>query len=289
MSYYEPTDKMLNAFRAGFTNRSLAETSTEFASYLHTRELNSENVAKVLEILLAIEDISEMQLYANLMQSNNYVVYDGARNEYLINLDSSGIANRAEDVLNPGMDEVVLVSRQSALASPLPAERILCLTPHRFEELPCEPETNHRHVGKITMVKHKKVWFTLCKEDIKKEIEIEIEEKEAEKHIHLKDILNKCVIGKKFDIIFRSTRIPFILKYNALSELAKCSATRGYLFPQSKSQSLNPQKLLDDQLQTHSLFNESIAKNPEQLLAVRQIIAGPDSRAPYIVFGPPGK
>ncbi|XP_034476132.1 putative helicase mov-10-B.1 [Drosophila innubila] len=36
------------------------------------------------------------------------------------------------------------------------------------------------------------------------------------------------------------------------------------------------------------LINESIATNVEQLQAVKQILAGPSTLAPYIVFGPPG-
>lgn len=37
------------------------------------------------------------------------------------------------------------------------------------------------------------------------------------------------------------------------------------------------------------LHNKSIANNPEQLQAVRNIAEGPRNDATYIIFGPPGK
>lgn len=38
-----------------------------------------------------------------------------------------------------------------------------------------------------------------------------------------------------------------------------------------------------------SLFNNTIASNPEQLEAVHYITEGPNSHAPFVIFGPPGK
>lgn len=264
---FGPSSEMLKAFKLNFTNESLASTSTQFATYMNTLELTSDNVSKVFTTLLSIEDIISMQPYEKLMHSN-HVYHDHHRNEFYVNLNNT--TNGAEDVLNPFIDEVVLVSASISLP---PTELYIMADCHLLGNV------HKRHVGKITMVKCKRVWFNLYEPKQFPNDPLELRVK----------LRPEKVLNKSFQVIFRSPRTPFNFMYNALKLLANCSYTRQYLYPISNSKNWHHQKSLTDQLKASSLLNESIATNPEQLTAVRQILAGPDTRAPFIVFGPPGK
>jgi len=95
------------------------------------------------------------------------------------------------------------------------------------------------------------------------------------------------LLDQSFDVIFRAPRIPVRLMYNALRILEESPDIRRYLFPIADPN--KKQALVSNKLNNLNLFNISIAQNPEQLQAVREIVGGPNPQAPYIVFGPPGE
>ncbi|XP_073813654.1 uncharacterized protein isoform X2 [Musca autumnalis] len=98
----------------------------------------------------------------------------------------------------------------------------------------------------------------------------------------------KCT-GKKLDIhanytiIFRPSRLQLRYQYRGLELLPHVMPyLQKFLFP---TQVMEKPLDLAPNLE---LYNQSIANNPEQLQAVRNISVGPRNDATYIIFGPPG-
>ncbi|KAM8712624.1 hypothetical protein ACLKA7_013026 [Drosophila subpalustris] len=268
---YPPSEAMLQAFQVKFNDKSLIAAKKEFAAYLQNQQLSHDNISMVLKMLLSIEDISTMYVLAQLMETDVTVFKSETIDKHNISnivykmMVKQTIVN-PEDVLTANIDELVLVPKSSLLASERPKNIILEQLPHRHENLKLD-DPKLRHVGYITKVENTCITFdcnSLCK-------------------------LQKFHKSEKFKVIFRSKRIPTRLMYEALDNLQASLPIRSYLFPSSRNKQ-------DKTLHTSefsrsnpfNLINASIAKNVDQLQAVKQIVAGPKALGPYIVFGPPG-
>ncbi|KAL7736022.1 hypothetical protein ACLKA6_003761 [Drosophila palustris] len=263
LSIYEPSQKMLDALEAGWSEKSLTKADATFGLYLKSRILNYDNVCTVLRMLISIEDISSMQPYSQLIQSDVIVRVEHL-NTFSIMPNKTTI--NVKDVLTPNMDEIVLIPRGFRAIS-----GVLALMPHISEQSRCG-SLDHRHVAEITSVSHEKVTF-----------QFKINEETLE-YEHCNPHFLKTNI--RYDVIFRAPRIPIRLMHHALDVLQENSNLRRYLFP---IVDLDKQpRPVSKKLSTLNLYNSSIRTNDEQLQAVKQIVAGPNPQAPYIVFGPPG-
>ncbi|KAH8384825.1 hypothetical protein KR093_009190, partial [Drosophila rubida] len=260
LQHYEPDLTMLQAMEANFSNDSLSTEGGIFAAYLKTHRLDYDNVCTVLRTLLSIEDMSTMQTYVQFMQSDVTVSkVSSFCYSYMLNDPSLS----PKDVLSPNLDQVVLIPMQSLLADPLPLNPMLAQRAHKNEQLPLKHPLRH-HVACLEKVTAQCIQFKF------------------------KD--NKVFPGdeamkERFFIILRSRRLPFRFKYRAIQLLEYSPSIRHYLFPVKQAHEVFTG---DCNLPNLSLFNPNIASNMEQLQAVKQIFKGPSSRAPHIVFGPPG-
>lgn len=261
LPHYEPSQTLLQALDVEFTNESLAKHDTTFGTYLQTQLLDSENVCSVLSILLSIEDVSTMQLYAQLMQPN-VLLKKVQKHCFSFVLGKTQI--NPEEVLAPYLDEAVLIPKASLDAAPLPKQPILALLPHTHETLP-RKDPRRRYVASLEQV--------------------------TRTSIHLKFKrggfpAGESALAQRYHVILRSRRTPFRFMYRAMQLLQENPQLRRYLFPIQGLQTVTPKVI---KLPNVTLFNQSIASNMEQLQAVQHIVNGPSSLAPYIVFGPPGE
>lgn len=287
---YKPTEALLLAQEKSFCRESLEE----FAPILLKKtELTYDNFVDVFRAMLNIEDAVQMAEFAKLLKINTQVKpyiqrvnrKKSAKNEELANKNQLNVLVTSDGlVLSPmpkiqqpnpekkpkkfsvpltknarfltaDIDEIVFVDRKGLPKSPLPERKIMAL----FETGPVET---------IERVTRKVIIFPWTNENL---------------------ITHQQLPQKRFDIIFRSPRISFRLMYLTLELFMKNVALRHYLFPIPdagiKLHKQHEPKPLDGLI----LFNEFIGQNKEQMQAVQQILAGPNPRAPYIVFGPPGK
>lgn len=242
-SYYEPNERMLRALELEFSDEILGKNDATFASYLLSRQLTTENACSVLKTLITIEDISRMLIFAELMQFD--VSIKPTKNG---NCSIPLPKKNGQSILIPYVDEVLLLKSGTLQASLKRRERIMELSRGGLAYI----------VSKATKecVVFRSRYGNISPENFK---------------------------DQKFDVIFRSPRIPFRLMYRALNLLSTSPETLCYLFPLS-----NIPKC-PSQLKSFPLLNNNIASNPEQLQAVQQIVAGPNPQAPYILFGPPGE
>ncbi|XP_017124500.1 putative helicase MOV-10 [Drosophila elegans] len=279
-----PTKEMLEAMTTEFTDTDLTKNNAIFEEYLATRRLEFYNVCSVMQTLLSIEDLSTMQLYAQLIQPD-VSVQRVSKLRYKIDLKNTTGVN-AEDVVAPNLDEVVLVPKPSLLASPLPKPLVLALLPHAHEVLEMK-DPNRRHVASVEQVSRTTVHIRFSRGSNPGE---------------------EVLIGQRFCAIIRSRRTPFRYMYRALKVLQESPLIRRYLFPFPGwlTQMLNRSMIemrncstLPIWMQVRpppepaasasvSLLNSTINSNAEQLQAVQRIVAGPNPQGPYIVFGPPG-
>ncbi|KAH8297060.1 hypothetical protein KR044_004312, partial [Drosophila immigrans] len=260
LPHYIPNLTLLHAMEANFSNDSLSTEDDVFGAYLKTRRLDYDNVCSVLSTLLSIEDMSTMQTYAKLMQSD-VMLSKVSTNCYSFMFRETTVS--PEDVLVPCLDEVVLIPMHSLLDDPLSLNPILAQLPHKREQFP-RKHPFRRHIACV--------------------------EKVTRQCLQLKFKDNKTFPGEeamceRFFVIFRSRRIPFRFQHRAIQLLDESPSVRRYLFPAKK-----PQEVSNDgtNLPNLLLFNANIASNMEQLQAVKQIVKGPNTLAPHIVFGPPG-
>ncbi|ALC41335.1 maker59 [Drosophila busckii] len=260
LPFYPPGQLMINASKLKFNNESLKAVNPQFGKYLQTLNLDYDNMTAILETLLRIEDITTMQCYAKLMKGEKILINFNNEDTSVIECEVKLSAKEvnAEDILAPGIDEVVLVSKGSLMASPWPIDIILAQLPHAHEALKLG-DPMRRFVGLVKKVKRTSVVLEFSKR------------------------VATFLYDRKFHFIFRSGRVPLRLMYAALRLLQADAATRRYLFP--NRQQLNAPAAT---LPKFPLFNQTIAANNEQLQAVQQIVAGPSTLAPYILFGPPG-
>ncbi|XP_043072284.1 putative helicase mov-10-B.2 isoform X2 [Drosophila grimshawi] len=261
LPHYEPSKVLLQALEVDFTNESLSKENDIFRDYLEKSLLNEGNVCSVLGTLLSIEDVSTMHLYAQLMQPN--VKLKRVNNySYSFKLSSKSNLN-PEEIVAPFIDEVVLIPSASLQASPLPKQAILALLPHKHESL----HLTHplcRFLASVVQVTRTSIQ---CK-------------------FERGALPGGDVLAQRFYVILRSRRTPYRFMYRALQLLALSTQLRRYLFPNKAP--LQPASSKVVELPNMPLFNTNIAQNLEQLQAVKHIVVGPSSQAPYIVFGPPG-
>ncbi|KAM9320258.1 helicase MOV-10 [Gastrophryne carolinensis] len=94
-------------------------------------------------------------------------------------------------------------------------------------------------------------------------------------------LLERFVSGLYFDVTFTFNRLPLRIHHRAV-DLAKERQLKDVLFPTFSNQQciLNADRL--------SLFDRSLESNPQQYMAVKQIVSGKSRPAPYLIFGPPG-
>lgn len=278
-----PSAEMLAALASEFTDQDLTSKNAIFSEYLSTRRLEFYNVCSVMRTLLTIEDLSTMQLYAQLMQQD-VAVQRVSKYRFKVALAASAV--NAEDVVAPNLDEVVLVPKSSSVASPLPKELILALLPHAHEALPVK-DPMRRHVATVEQVARTCVHFRFGREGFPGD---------------------EYLMGQRFHVILRSRRMPIRYMYRALNLLQELPAVRRYLYPfpgwltEMLSHSMiefpdgeclpSWMKVKPPAQPTPaaslSLLNPTIYANAEQLQAVQRIVAGPNPNGPYIVFGPPG-
>ncbi|XP_060655088.1 putative helicase mov-10-B.2 [Drosophila nasuta] len=260
LPHYVPNPLLLQAVELNFSNDSLSTVDETFGAYLKSRRLDYDNVCSVLSTLLSIEDMSTMQKYAQLMQTDVMVTKVGALC-YSFMLNDTRLS--PEDVLAPSVDEVVLIPMQSLLDDPLPENPVQAQLPHKREHLPLK-HPFRRHVACVEKVTCQSLTF-------------KFKDKKA--------FPGDEAMTERFCVIFRSRRIPFRFMHRAIQLLEKSPGVRRYLFPTQKPQEV-PYGCSN--LPNLSLFNSNIAYNMEQLQAVKQIVNGPNALAPHIVFGPPG-
>ncbi|KAH8254489.1 hypothetical protein KR032_010432, partial [Drosophila birchii] len=283
LPHFAPSPEMLEALASEFTDSDLISKNSAFAEYLNTRRLEFYNVCPVMRTLLAIEDLSTMQLYAQLMQKDVAVHYV-SKYRYKVTLANTAV--NAEDVVAPNLDDVVLVPKSSLAASPLPKQTILALQPHAHEFLPPK-DPMRRNVASVEQVARTCVHFRFSRDNFPGD-----------------DFL----LGQRFHVILRSRRTPFRYMYRALNLLQQMPSLRRYLYPfpgwltemlnNSRIQFRNGECLPSwmrvkpptqpPPMESLSLLNPTIYSNAEQLQAVQRIVSGPNPNGPYIVFGPPG-
>lgn len=256
---YEPNEASLLALESNFTNESLSTKDAIFSAYLKKQELNYDNACSVLSTLLNIEDLSTMQIYVQLIQSE-VTIKRINRHSFSFSLPKTNL--NPEEVLAPYQDDVVLIPKASLLVSPLAKQLILALLPHSHEQLPLK-DPLRRHVASV--------------------------EKVTRSTIQLK-FKRSCfpgeeILSQRFLVILRSRRISVRYMYRAMQLLAESPELRSYLFPIKTPLAVIPHVISPPIV---TLINKAIGSNFEQFQAVSQIIQGANSQAPYIVFGPPG-
>ncbi|XP_039484081.1 putative helicase mov-10-B.2 [Drosophila santomea] len=277
---YPPSKEMLQALATEFADTDLIANNIMFEDFLHTKRLEFYNVCSVMQTLLTIEDLSSMELYAQLIQAD-VSVQRVSKLRYKIALKGTRV--NAEDFVAPNLDEVVLVPMSSRLGSPLPKQLVLALLPHPHENLsPTDPL--HRPVASVEQVSRTTVHVRFSRGNCPNEA---------------------VFAGQRFYAIIRSKRTPMRYMYRALMLLQESPLVRRYLFPfpswltQMVSTSQKNGGRCPSWMEANppqqpatptslSLLNSTIYSNAEQLEAVQRIVAGPSTQGPYILFGPPG-
>lgn len=255
---------MVLAFKAKFSEESLRANDATFGEYLDERKLSYDNIASVLRKLHTIEDIAQMNQYTALHQTNVRVRKLQNRlkkvNEEFYKLKFGQLRINPKDVIEPNVDELVLIPSESLRVSRLPTPLFLAQLPHVHEQHGTGNEMC-RYYGSITHVNNTFVIFKS------------------------RNIPEKVLQKNKWTVVFRSSRVMFRLIYNALDTLKNCRSYRQYLCPIADVS----QPMVTATLAEISPINTEIASNAEQLQAVRHIISGASTLSPYIVFGPPGE
>lgn len=257
---YEPNEALLAALESKFTNESLSTEDDTFRAYLKTQRLNYDNACSVLSTLLSIEDLSTMQIYVQFMQSE-VTLRRVSKLCYSFTLPKTD--HNPEEVLAPFLDDVVLIPKASLLVSPLAKQLIQALLPHGHEQLPLK-DPIRRHVASVQKVTRSNVQLKFKR----------------------KCFPGEEILGQQFLVILRSRRTSFRYMYRAMQLLAESPKLRRYLFPVKEPLAVLSPHVIS--LPVVTLLNKDIESNSEQFQAVRQILQGTNSQAPYIVFGPPG-
>ncbi|XP_073471824.1 putative helicase MOV-10 [Aquarana catesbeiana] len=94
-------------------------------------------------------------------------------------------------------------------------------------------------------------------------------------------LVNSFVDGMLFDVTFTFNRLPLMIHHRAV-DLAEQKMLKDALFPTYSNRKciVSTDKL--------SLYDRNLESNPEQYMAVKQIVSGISRPAPYLLFGPPG-
>lgn len=278
IAYHPPSEKMLLAHAANYSDGSLKAACNSFGPYLNSRQLNIDNVLEVLHTLLTIEDISEMELYVDLMLNNVQVhALHTDEIDLFINLPKYQM-NKYKQLLSPNIDEIVLLPTTTRIE-----RKIMTLMPHGDEQRSFdEDDDDYRDVQNFGLLQSNFRAVVRFKRLTQNRIVFNFRNFNGDPCKWPRDF--KRI--KNFNVIFRSPRISFIRMFNVLNILEESPQTLRYIFPDSHAVKLaaNSRNLFN-----LTLINKSIKGNEEQLQAVQQIVTGPNSRAPYIVFGPPGK
>ncbi|XP_069798041.1 putative helicase MOV-10 isoform X2 [Narcine bancroftii] len=95
-------------------------------------------------------------------------------------------------------------------------------------------------------------------------------------------LLDDFITNMKFNVSFTFNRFSLQMQHRA-AELAKKTGLMKVLFPTDCDRSCNCP--LRRELK---FYNQSLEENPEQVKAIRCIVAGTSRPAPYLIFGPPG-
>ncbi|XP_018416350.1 PREDICTED: putative helicase MOV-10 [Nanorana parkeri] len=94
-------------------------------------------------------------------------------------------------------------------------------------------------------------------------------------------LLNRFLPGTLFDVTFTFNRLPLRIQHRAVN-LAKERMLEDALFPTHSDG-----KCIEN-VDRLSLYDRNLESNPEQFMAVKQIVSGISRPAPYLIFGPPG-
>lgn len=278
---YTPTEALLLAEEKSFCRESLEKFAPILLNLsLQKTKLTSDNYVDIFQALLSIEDVVQMAEYAKMVKINMQVkpyIHEKkpektAKNETNMNelvlVTRDGLQKPEKKpkkfclkmpengrLLTADIDEILFIDREGFPKSPLPNRKIMALFAKGYVETICALT---RDLIIFPWTNDKLITY----------------EELPEKH---------------FDIIYRSPRIAFRLMYLTLEQFKKNVELQNYLFPIPDAQTKQHKPHEPKPLGELKLFNEFIGQNEEQLQAVQQIMAGPNPRAPYIVFGPPGK
>ncbi|XP_054090982.1 uncharacterized protein LOC105217985 [Zeugodacus cucurbitae] len=248
---YYPTNEMKIAQENRFDSKFLAQNDNTIKDYINTKELTSNNICKIFKMLIEIEDLHTMLPYCQIYLQNVKVTECGKHFKFYINVPPH---INIDEILNPLMDEVVIVpllSREVSLSYPVD---ILLRHPH---ESPKCVDKFFRNVGLLHKLKGKTAFVEFANGN------------------------TNIDTTKIYDIIFRPCRMSVRYQHRALELLDEMR--REYVFP-----NINPHKAEQPRDVKLELLNRQICENPEQLQAVQQIVGGANPYAPYIVVGPPG-
>ncbi|KAL9921358.1 mov10 RISC complex RNA helicase isoform 1-T2 [Glossina fuscipes fuscipes] len=264
LSFYPPSTAMKSSLDQNFSVTSLKTSSPVMSAYLEDYYLHSENIHIIFRYLLEIEDLTVMSQYPALQQKDVIIHSTGDKEnrEFMVKLNNTD--NDINEIVDPFMDEVVVVPKYSAVST----GKIDVLLPHLHEQLRGN-ENLFRRSGVITSISKDVLRFRFNFDQNSKLLRVNDNE--------------------KYNLIIRPMRMPLRYQYRALELLTRDRAIRQYLFPVEKSKNLLENPTRNRNERTHlSLFNRSIFENPEQLQAVNRIVNYENLFAPYIIFGPPG-
>ncbi|KAM7346087.1 mov10 RISC complex RNA helicase [Cochliomyia hominivorax] len=262
---YPPSEEMKLAKMLNFSAKSLQENHTEtIKTFMKDLKLHKDNIHSVFKMMVEIEDITCMSEYPPLAQKDVILNCTGMAREYWISLKD---CPNIDEIVAPFMDEVVLVPKaSSAMAEVVPLKYTTdLLLPHQHES-EFYTDLYRRRIATVQQISKERAYFRFSKDE------------------HLTGHQVASLLTTKYDIIFRPRRYPLRYQHRALELLAESDDIRNYLFPNE-----NPYRdfVFKPQLEL-KLFNSTIASNPEQLEAVHYITEGPNSHAPFVIFGPPG-
>ncbi|XP_054090989.1 putative helicase mov-10-B.1 isoform X2 [Zeugodacus cucurbitae] len=252
LAEYYPTEKMKMAQEYGFGRNSLAQNDNTIEDYLNTNELTTNNVRKIFQMLIQIEDLHTMLQYCYVYLENVVVTKNEKYITFYINVPSN---INIDEILNPIMDEVVFVPLMSRAVSQHQLSYPVDLLSHHPHESLGGDVQFFREVGLLDKLVGK-IAYVECSNP-------------------------RFDTTKTYDIIFRSRRMHVRYQHRALELLN--DVRRAYLFP-----NINPYKQEQKRNIKLQIINRQISENPEQLQAVQQIVGGANPYAPYIVVGPPG-
>ncbi|KAI8122215.1 hypothetical protein FF38_02175 [Lucilia cuprina] len=265
LPWYPPSEEIKLAKDVNFTAKSLQENHPEvIKTFIKDSKLHQDNIHTVYKMMLEIEDITSMSEYPPLAQKDVILNCTGMAREYWISLKD---CPNIDDVVAPFMDEVVLVPKaSSALAEVVPLKHTTDLLLKHEHESDTYDDMYRRRIATVRDISKERASFRFSREE----------------HLTARQVAS--LVNTKYDIIFRPRRYPLRYQHRALELLETSDEIRHYLFPKE-----NPYKDLHFQPQLKfDLFNPTIATNPEQLEAVHYITEGPNSHAPFVIFGPPG-
>uniref|UniRef100_A0A1B0B4F2 Uncharacterized protein n=1 Tax=Glossina palpalis gambiensis TaxID=67801 RepID=A0A1B0B4F2_9MUSC len=228
LSFYPPSTAMKSSLDQNFSVTSLKTSSPVMSAYLEHYYLHSENIHIIFRYLLEIEDLTVMSQYPALQQKDVIIHSTGDKEnrEFMVKLNNTD--NDINEIVDPFMDEVVVVPKYSAVST----GKIDVLLPHLHEQLRGN-ENLFRRCGVITSISKDVLRFRFNFDQNSKLLRVNDNE--------------------KYNLIIRPMRMPLRYQYRALELLTRDRAIRQYLFPVEKSKNLFQNPTRNRNERTHRL------------------------------------